>query len=161
MYLPLEVGVEKVKDILSNKYEDLQKYNDVFQRIYQSSWNGSSNRKLDFSVKCEKCHEKVITRATPGRSLVSNNTAWKIATFNASLMHGTLAYHGIMVVQCAIWYYCSVVKSRSKKPVMRPPTLELKELKNSTRKYFRNTTHHAVCMQMKSLATNYSPLPNS
>ena len=37
---------------------------------YQNSWNSSSNKKLDFSVNCEKCHKKVITRATPGRSLV-------------------------------------------------------------------------------------------
>ena len=58
MCLPLGVGVKNVKDIQSNKYEYLRKQNDVFQRLYKNSCNGSSNKKWDFSVNCEKSSDE-------------------------------------------------------------------------------------------------------
>ena len=67
MCLAFGVGVVDVKDIQSKKYKYLQKY-DIFQMIHENLWNRSSNKKLDFSVK--SVLKKVITRATPGRSLV-------------------------------------------------------------------------------------------
>ena len=67
MCLPLGVVVENVKEIQSNKYEYLRKQNDVFKGYIKIR---ETDKKLDFSVNCEKCRKKVNTRATPGRSLV-------------------------------------------------------------------------------------------